>query len=238
MKLRALIIDDEPLAHDVIIAYAKDIPFLEITGQCYLATQALPILNRETVDLIFLDINMPKIKGLDFLRTLKEPPPVIVTSAYEEYALESFELEVCDYLLKPFDFDRFLKAVNRAYEHHRRKQPSPAAESSAGAGEQPGHLFIKSDKRYIQLDLTKVTYLESYGNYVKVWLEDEFHLTPGTLSGFEAELPGDDFLRIHKSYIINRRHIDYVEDYSVVLKDRKVLPVGKSYRKSLKDIIS
>lgn len=237
MKLRALIIDDEPLAHDVIIAYAKDIPFLEIAGQCYLATQAPPILNREVIDLVFLDINMPKIKGLDFLRTLKEPPLVIVTSAYEEYALESFELEVCDYLLKPFDFDRFLKAVNRAYERDRRKQPSPAAESSA-AGKQPGHLFIKSDKRYIQLDLTKVTYLESYGNYVKIWLGKEFHLTPGTLSGFESELPDKDFFRIHKSFIINRRHIDYVEDYSVVLKDRKVLPVGKSYRKSLKGIIS
>ena len=114
MQLKALIIDDEPLAHDIIQAYADDVPFLDITGNCHLATEALTYLHDHEVDLIFLDINMPKLKGLDFLRVLKDPPVVVVTSAYEEYALESFELDVCDYLHKPFRFDRFLKAVERA----------------------------------------------------------------------------------------------------------------------------
>eukprot|EP01132_Coremiostelium_polycephalum_P023929 gene23929-28664_t len=116
MSLRCLIIDDEPLAHEVILNYMEDIPFLENAGQCYRATQALEFLSNNSVDVIFLDIRMPKLNGLDFLRTLQRKPIVIVTSAFEEHALESFELEVCDYLLKPFRFDRMLKAANRALE--------------------------------------------------------------------------------------------------------------------------
>ncbi|MEM1124793.1 MAG: response regulator, partial [Bacteroidota bacterium] len=119
--LKALIIDDEPLAHMVILEYVKDIPFIEVVGQCNLATEAISALRQQPVDLLFLDINMPKIKGLDFLRTLKNPPLVIITSAYQEYALESFELDVCDYLLKPFRFDRFLRAVNKAQEVYQLK---------------------------------------------------------------------------------------------------------------------
>ncbi|MCO6491592.1 MAG: response regulator transcription factor [Phaeodactylibacter sp.] len=238
-RLRSLIIDDEPLAHKVILEYAKDVPFLEICGQCYLATEALSILSRQKTDLVFLDIQMPKIKGLDFLRTLHHPPIVIVTSAYEEYALESFDLDVCDYLLKPFRFGRFLKAVNKALELHQLKRgavPSPAR-PPAPAGHEPGQIFIKVDKRHIQVSLSDIFYLESYGNYVKVWLEGEFHLTPRTLSGFEEELPPDDFFRIHKSYILNRKHVDFVEGNTVRLKNGGQLPVGKSFRQRVKDWI-
>ncbi|MEZ5040329.1 MAG: LytTR family DNA-binding domain-containing protein [Saprospiraceae bacterium] len=237
MKLRSLIIDDEPLAHKIVLEYASEVPFVEIVGQCYLATEALALLRAQEVDLIFLDIQMPKIKGLDFLRTLNKKPLVIITSAYEEYALESFELDVCDYLLKPFRFDRFLKAANRALELHQLKQGvlsvSPTSQEPAAA---PGQLFIKSDKRLIQIDLAAVFYLESYGNYVKVWLENEFHLTPRTLSSFEDQLPSPDFLRIHKSFIIHKKFIDYIEGNFLVMKNKKQLPIGKNHRQDIKSI--
>ncbi|MCB9300413.1 MAG: response regulator transcription factor [Lewinellaceae bacterium] len=238
MKLRSLIIDDEPLAHKVILEYAREAPFLEIVGQCYLATEALSFLSSQSVDLIFLDIQMPKLKGLDFLRTLPRKPIVIVTSAHEEYALESYELDVCDYLLKPFRFSRFLKAVNKAQLLAQQSQnPAPLPPSSP-LEEEPRQLFIKADKRLIQVELTEVYFLESYGNFVKVWLADTFHLTARTLSGFEAELPESDFFRIHKSYIINRKYIRYVEGNTLALKNDKTLPIGKNYRQGFMQFIS
>ncbi|MEM8526119.1 MAG: LytTR family DNA-binding domain-containing protein [Bacteroidota bacterium] len=230
--MRALIIDDEPLAHLVILEYAKDLPDLEIVGQCNLATEALEFLKKEEVDLLFLDINMPKIKGLEFLRILKKKPLVIITSAYEEYALESFELEVCDYLLKPFRMDRFLKAIHRAKELYELRN----ADTTVSSKEETS-LFIKSDKRMVQLEMSDIFYLESYGNYVKVWLENEFHLTPSTLSAFEQQLPDQNFYKIHKSYVINLRHIDYLEGNTVVLKNGQVLPIGKNHRQAFKAFI-
>lgn len=239
MTLKALIIDDEPLAHDIILEYTKSVPFLEIAGQCYLATEAISMINQQDVDLLFLDIQMPKIKGLDFLRTLKNPPLVIITSAYEEYALESFELDVCDYLHKPYRFDRFLKACNKALEWQQlRKQPTIPKQSARQSPEPAtDHIFIKSDKKHIKVSLEDVYYLESYGNYVKVWFEDSFHLTPATLSSFEEILPSDSFLRIHKSFIINKEYIDYLEGNLLFLKNDQELSVGKSYRQQIKKML-
>lgn len=239
MNLRALIIDDEPLAHKVILQYASDVPFIEIVGQCHLATEALSVMSNREIDLIFLDINMPKLKGLDFLRTLSKKPIVIITSAYEEYALESFELDVCDYLLKPFRFDRFLKAVNKASELFQLKNKTTATvqESKLPEGKQPNKIFIKSEKRLIQINLEEIFYLESYGNYVKVWLEDQFHLTPRTLTSFDVELPNDTFFKIHKSFVLNRNQIDYVEGNLVVMKNKKLLPIGKNQRQEFKEFL-
>jgi len=237
MTLRALIIDDEPLAHDIIDDYALEAPFLEVAGHAYLATEALGMLHSQSFDLLFLDIHMPKLKGLDFLRLLPDPPLVIVTSAYEEYALESYELEVCDYLLKPFRLDRFLKAVQKAREWRRLRRDTPNI-PSASAPNPAGCLFIKSDKRHIQLGLTEIDYLESYGNYVKVWIGDDYHLTPRTLSSFETQLPPGAFFRIHKSYIVNRSRIDYLEGNTIVLKSGRELPLGKNYRQAFREFIT
>ncbi len=230
--LKALIIDDEPLAHMVILEYVKDISFIEIVGQCNLATEAIAFLQNKAVDLLFLDINMPKIKGLDFLRTLKNPPLAIITSAYQEYALESFELDVCDYLLKPFRFDRFLKAVNKAQEMYQLREGSAINETPKK--EVNTTLFIKADKRLINVDLSEIYYFESYGNYVKVWLKDQFHLTPRTLISFVAQVPENDFYRIHKSFLINRKYIDYVEGNFLLMKNGKQLPIGKNHRSDFK----
>ncbi|MEM1324977.1 MAG: LytTR family DNA-binding domain-containing protein [Bacteroidota bacterium] len=232
--MNALIIDDEPLAHLVLLEYAKDLPFLNIVGQCHLATEALTFLEQEQVDLIFLDINMPKLKGLDFLRTLAKPPLVIVTSAYEEYALESYELSVCDYLLKPFRYDRFLKAVNQAKARYMTSSPSVSAIQE---DKKDDSFFIKSDKRTIQIRYEEIYFLESYGNYVKIWLHDQFHLTPQTLSSFEAKLPST-FYRIHKSFIVQLPYIDYIEGNQVMMKNEKSLPIGKSYRAGFKALLN
>lgn len=223
--LRALIVDDEPLAHKVIVQYAAELPFLKIVGQCYKATEAYAYLEEGGVDLLFLDINMPRLKGLDFLRTLANPPRVIITSAYEEYALEGYELRVIDYLLKPFRFERFLKAVNAA----RQTLPEESSPLAHTGDQAPDRLFVKVDKRHLQLRFTDIHYLESYGNYVKIWTAADCHLTARTLASFEAELP-EDFARVHKSFILCKSEIDYVEGALIALKSGKALPVGKNYR--------
>ena len=225
--LRALIIDDEPLAHKVILQYAKDLPLLEIVGQVYKATDAYEWLQNGTVDLLFLDINMPTIKGLDFLRTLSIRPAVIITSAYEEYALEGFELQVADYLLKPFRFERFVQAVMKV------RNASASPEATTKEESEPQQLFIKVDKRQVQIAVQDIVYLESYGNYVKVWLADKYLLTPRTLTSFEQEL-SPQFTRIHKSYIIQRTYVDYVEGHQVKMSNGQLLPVGKNHRTTVK----
>ncbi|GAB3942213.1 LytTR family DNA-binding domain-containing protein [Spirosoma harenae] len=230
--MRCLIVDDEPLAHEVILAYGADIPFLEIVGQCYLATEAVAVLNRQAVDLIFLDIQMPKLNGLDFLRSLPQHPLIIVTSAHQEHALESFELEVCDYLLKPFRFDRFLKAVNRAQTQFTLRQlPIPSgAEAPIRLQAASDHIYVKSDKRLVKVLLEDISYLESLGNYVKVWGKQTFLLTARTLSSFEDQLPAISFVRIHKSYILNKHYVHYLEGNRIHLKTGSELPIGKNYR--------
>ncbi|MEM9544321.1 MAG: LytTR family DNA-binding domain-containing protein [Bacteroidota bacterium] len=221
--LKAIIIDDEPLAHNVILKYESEIPFLEIVDQFYRATDAYEILSKQKIDFMLLDINMPVLKGLDFLRTLDHKPEVIITSAYEEYALEGFELQVTDYLLKPFRFERFLKAVNLVRSKISKNQNSPE------------NIFIKVDKKQIQLRLCEIQYLESYGNYVKVWTQDQFYLTPRTLSSFEKELD-HKFQRIHKSYIVQKTFIKHVEGNMITLRNGNTITIGKSYRSIVKDL--
>jgi len=233
MTIKALIIDDEPLAHKVILQYAGDIPFLEIVGQCYKASEAYAPLEAGDADLIFLDINLPRLKGLDFLRTLERPPLVVVTSAYEEYALEGYELRVADYLLKPFSFERFLRAMSTV-RSTLSKVPSKAADVIANNDKRSDYLFAKVDKRHLRIPFADITYLESYGNYVKIWTGTSFQLTHRTLTSFIEELPGN-FVRIHKSYQINKDHINYVEGAMMVMKNGQVLPVGKNFRKEVRE---
>jgi len=225
--IHAIIADDEPLAHNIILKYAADVPFFKIVGQCYKATDAYALLENETVDLIFLDINMPRLKGLDFLRTLQHPPRVIITSAFKEYALDGYELRVSDYLLKPFRFDRFLRAVNAV---RKSLQPPPASENKPAS--EALQLFVKVDKKQLQISTANLQVLESYGNYVKLWQGENYQLTPRTLASFRDVLP-PHFVQIHKSFIVNRHFIDYVEGAMIVLRNQKVIPVGKSYRKEV-----
>ena len=229
--INSIIIDDEPLAHKIILKYAERVPFLEIVNQCYKATDAYEFLKAGNIELIFLDINMPKLSGLDFLRTLDQPPKVIVTSAYEEYALEGYELQVCDYLLKPFRFERFSKAVNIVYDKMKNDlRLNVNANVSNDASQQ---LAIKVDKKLIRVESKDIQYIESYGNYVKIWIDDKYYLTPRTLSSFEKELNAEIFMRIHKSYIVQKKFIEYQEGNSLKMLNENLLPIGKTHKKKL-----
>lgn len=220
--MKCLILDDEPLAHNVIIEYAKELDYLDIVSQAYLPVKAMQILKEQRLDLIFLDIQMPKLNGLEMLRISEVNAQVIITSAFEEYALESYELNVCDYLLKPFRLDRFILATNKALENYNFNNKIAASKND--------FLLIKSDKKFIQLTKTDIDYLESYGNYVKIHTQDNCIITPKTLGSFETELNQELFFKIHKSYIVNRRNIAFIEGNMLKLRSEQILPISKNYK--------
>jgi DNA-binding LytR/AlgR family response regulator len=236
MTMTAIIIDDEPLAHDVILEYLKEVDWISVRKQFYSATDALVYLTQNTIDLIFLDINMPKLNGMDFLKILSQKTQVIVTSAYQEYALESFELDVCDYLLKPFRFDRFIKAVTKANEQFQLTAISSAGSAMANIGDhsqedkKESSIFLKVDRKLIQFELADIIYLEAYGNYVKIWIDSKSFLTPRTLTSFEKQLNSEEFMRVHKSFIVQKKKINFFEGSSIHMSNNNQVSIGKSYK--------
>ena len=222
--LRTLIVDDEPLAHQIILTYATEVSELEIFGQCYSGAQALSFVNDNEVDLIFLDIQMPGLTGLDVLSVMQNKPQIIITSAYQEYAIEGFNMDVTDYLLKPFRYDRFLQAIDKVKQRLTPNDTVPDVVQE---------IFIKVDRKQVKVELAQISYLEGYGNYVKVWRNGVMLLTPATLSSFEQSLPDKQFVRIHKSTIINLSHIDYISADIAKLLDGTELPIGKQFKTNL-----
>ncbi len=226
MEIKALIIDDEPLAQNVIQQYAIKLPDLTISATCSDAICAHKLLQEMEIDLIFLDINMPKLSGISFLRNLKNPPLVIFTTAYSEYALEGFELNAIDYLKKPFSFDRFCKAYFKAEQLLQLQKTSKHQESEKS---KPGFLFIKSNKKSYKIEFSDIYYIEGLGDYIQIHLKDEKIVTNLSMKKITELLPDDMFYRIHKSYIISLEKIKLVEGNMVMIKNNK-LPVGNSYR--------
>lgn len=221
-----LIIDDEYIAHTIIQRYCELLPNLEFKQSCYDALEAFEYLSKHQVDLIFLDLNMPKLKGFDFLRTLPSPPKVIVTTAYQEYALEGYELNVVDYLLKPFSFERFLKALNKAVSiPGQRSLPATHKANEPAAG----RIFLRSNKKYIQVPLDDIRYLEAAGNYIKVITPQETITVRGKISEFITTLPKDSFLQVHKSFAVALKHIKSIEGNQIFVEDH-VIPIGKMYK--------
>lgn len=227
---RYLIVDDEPIAHRIIERYCNDLPHLEHAGDCYDALEAMQFLSKEPVDLMFLDINMPKLKGFDFLKTLANPPKVIVTTAYKEFALEGYELNVADYLLKPFSFERFVKAVNKAVDINTPAMPAvPMVTASTTTTPGKQRLFLKGDKKHHQVAFSDILFVEAFGNYAKVYLQDEMIITHEKLSSFEQLLPSADFIRVHKSFIIAVEHISLIEGNRIKIKGHEI-PIGQVYK--------
>lgn len=224
---RYLIVDDEPLAHDLIRNYCDRLPFLQLSSQCYDAIEALEYLGLYTVDLMFLDLNMPKLKGFEFLRTLKSPPKVIVTSAYKEFALEGFELAVEDYLVKPFSFERFLKAVNKALA-----STAQISFASTGVESSEYKLFVKGDKKHHQIDIRKLLYVEASGNYIKLFMEEGMIEVHEKISEFEKLLPENSFLRVHRSFIVAVSKIDTIQGNLINIKEQDV-PIGQTYSQAV-----
>lgn len=234
MEIKALIIDDEPLAHEVIKQYAQKLPDLSIVGTCNEAICASKFLNENTVDLIFLDINMPKLSGISFLRNLQNPPIVIFTTAYSEYALEGYELNAIDYLKKPFSFERFYKAYNKAEELLRLKQN---ANNHTKEDINSGFLFIKSNKKSVKVKFSEILYIEGLGDYIKIHLQNQKLVTNLSMKKIFSLLPSQRFYRIHKSYIISLDNIESLEGNMVNIQGNK-LPVGNSYRQEFIQFIN
>jgi len=226
--ITAIAIDDEPIALTVIKAHAEKIPFLEIKGFFTNAFEAMDSLHRETVDLLLLDIKMPDVSGIDFIKSVPNPPMVIFTTAYPEHAVQSFELDAIDYLLKPFSFPRFLKACNKAREQLELKKNS-------GAGND-GAIFIKSGYEQIRVPLSDILYAESSGNYMQFVLADKKITSRLTVSEAETLLPPALFIRIHRSYIVAKNHVSKIEKSSVWVQKTE-LPIGASYAGAVAKII-
>jgi two-component system, LytTR family, response regulator len=226
MTFNCLIVDDEPIARDILVTYIGQIPYLRLVASCNDAFEAMGILNKGDIDLIVLDINMPRLSGLDMLRTVKKYPAVIITSAYPEFALEGFELSVTDYLLKPFSFPRFVQATEKCVQ---RLQHSPAIEADAPKED---FIMVKSDKKLTKISLGDISYIEAYGNYIFIYLPGERIMSKQTLTQFESQLPAGKFIRIHKSYIVSLKAVKYLEGNQVSVGS-KMLPVGKVFKENL-----
>lgn len=229
MEVRAIIIDDEPLARNVIKEYSRKLPSLNIVGECNDAICAHQIIQNNMVDLLFLDINMPKLSGIDFLKTLINPPLVILTTAYSEYAMEGFELNVTDYLKKPFSFERFCKAFFKAEELISLK--NLANNNSIQIEKSNNYIFIKSDKKTIKINIPDIFYIEGLGDYIKIYFSDKKIVSNLSMKKIENLLPKDDFYRIHKSFIISINKIDCIEGNLVKINNTK-LPIGNSFRQN------
>jgi len=220
------------------------LPHLQLEKNCYNAIEAMQFLNENTVDFMFLDINMPMMTGIEFLKVLKNRPQVIITSAYQEYALQGFELDVTDYLLKPFRYDRFIQAVTKALNISTKVSGTESSEESTlekqlenshdSKKDIPSHIFIKVDRKQIQLALADICCFEAYGNYVKVWVDKISRLTPGTLTSFSEKLPNSEFIRIHKSAIVNKPFIDFIEGNKLHLKNGQCYSIAKQHKDKLK----
>lgn len=228
---RYLIIDDEPIAHRIIENYCENLPYLEKIGNSYNAFEALQFLNEDTVDLLFLDINMPKLSGFDFLKTLPNSPKIIVTTAYKEFALEGYELNVSDYLLKPFSFDRFLKAINKTFDSAQNKKSSvalPPNETEPNINS----FFLRGDKKHHQIHFEDLLFIEAYGHYTKVYVKNEMIVSPQKISDLEQLLPKFDFIRTHKSFIVAKNKIKQIEGNRILIGGYKV-PIGQTYKENI-----
>lgn len=227
-----LIVDDEPMARKIIEGYCKNIKNLQVVASCENAFEATEALAKQPVDILFLDINMPVISGLNFLKTLRQPPQVILTTAYKEFALEGFELGVCDYLLKPISIERFLKAVQKAIATIPQKetQTSVAEKQTEKVQEE---LVLKSETKTFKIPVSEILYLEAKGNYTNIVTETEEHKIYSPLYKIEEELSPKHFLRIHRSYIVSISKIRLANSNTVKL-GKQELPVGRNYKDNVK----
>jgi DNA-binding LytR/AlgR family response regulator len=227
-----LIIDDEPIAHRIIEGYCAELPHLQKIGNAYHAFEASAIVTEHQVDLIFLDLNMPKMTGYEWLKTLPQPPKIIVTTAYKEYALEGYELDITDYLLKPFSFPRFLKAVNKAAQ----TATVSSAEAPPVSGVQQNRFFLKGDKKYHQIDARDILFVEACGNYSKVYVTEEMILCHEKISTLETLLAKENFLRVHKSFLVARDKIKLIQGNLIYVHDHQI-PIGQTYRSSITHLL-
>ena len=221
--MKCLIVDDEPLSLDVLEKYIMDIPGLELVGRCLDAFAAMSMIKEKEVDLVFLDINMPKLSGINMLKTMDQYPEIIFTTAYPEYAVEGFELDVLDYLVKPISFARFVKSIEKA----KRKLQSNKDEVTV-----PSFIMVKSNKRLYKVAHADILYIQSMGDFVKIHTPEKVYISSDTLKNIETQLPQKLFLRTHKSYIISLESVKYLDGNQVII-GKETLPIGFTYKEAL-----
>jgi DNA-binding LytR/AlgR family response regulator len=231
-QYNCIIIEDEPLAAEVLQDYIADVPFLTLKSHYTNAISALDALNKQHIDLIFLDINLPKLKGIDFIKTLKNPPHIIIISAYHEYALEGYDLNIVDYLLKPIEFSRFLKAINKLKFITSEQTYNNPVFIPQGKD----FLFVYVDKKRVKIHLRDVIYIESFKEYVRIVTSEKTITTKSQLGQIEEQLNKNDFLRIHRSFIISKEKVEAYTS-TVIELHGKTLPIGRSYKELVMGIL-
>ncbi|MBD9166959.1 MAG: DNA-binding response regulator [Parabacteroides johnsonii] len=233
--IRCITIDDEPLALIQLTGYIEKVPFLKLVKACNSALEALDLLAKDPVDLIFADINMPDLNGVDFVKSLVNKPIIIFTTAYTEYAIEGFRVNALDYLLKPFGYNEFLKAANKAlhqYELQAKIQQYPLpASPEVPAENSNNNLFIKADYKMIRLDMNKIIYMESQNEYIRIFFEDQKPvMTLLSMKKLEERLPAERFMRVHRSYIVNLEKITAVANNRIIYGKDTYIPIGNQYK--------
>ncbi len=231
--MRYLIIDDEHIAHKIIMEYCEMLPHMKLQKNCYSALEALEYMNTHPVDLIFLDLNMPKLKGFEFLKTLASPPKVIVTTAYSEFALEGYELNIQDYLLKPFSFERFLKAMNKVMDSSSHTTNSILETSDTTSK----RIFLRQNKSHIQLEVDTILFIEAAGNYTKIISKNETITIRDKISGILESLPAKDFIQVHKSFAVATKYIKRIDGNRIHIENHTI-PIGKLYKANLNSILN
>jgi DNA-binding LytR/AlgR family response regulator len=231
MTIEVLIVDDEPLAQNILEGYVQKIPGLHVVAKCKNALEAFAVLNRQHVDLVLMDINMPEISGIDFLRTLKDPPQVIFTTAYSEYAVDSYELNAVDYLLKPVSFERFLKAITKATAILQAAQPvQQPLQAQPLPQSQENILFVKSGGKLLKVDINRLWLVEGLKDYLKLHTDSGKVIVHSTMKSFEEQLAVmPNFIRVNKSYIVNMSYVTEIEKNIIRVKDQEVI-IGSTFK--------
>jgi len=235
-KINCLIVDDEPPAMLLMEKYVNAVPLLHLAGKCANAVDAMSILQQRPIDLIFLDIQMPQILGTDFIRTLVNPPKVVFTTAHRKFAVEGFELDAVDYLLKPVSFERFLKAVNKVMKLNLPVMQTFPQDATLKKEPEPAFLFLRADRKNLKLQLHEILYIESLKDYVKVVTKDRSIISKQSISAIEENLPEETFLRIHRSFIVS---LSKIESFTagVIQVGKYELPVSRSYRHEVERVL-
>jgi DNA-binding LytR/AlgR family response regulator len=232
MKIRCAVVDDEFLARKYLMDYIQKVPALELIGDFNSPLKASEVLRRQEVDLLFMDIQMPDMNGLEFLRSLNQKPQVILTTAYSEYALEGYELDVIDYLLKPFSFQRFLQAVHKAEHHIIQKDPVSTEPGTPNAELHQNYIVIRADRKFYKINYPDLLFIEGQKAYVTFNYKDKHTTALFSMKELEERLPSDQFIRIHKSFIVSISKIEILEGNQLTVGGKN-LPVGKSYKEQV-----
>ncbi len=229
-KLSCIIVDDEPVARKILHEFVEQVPFMDLQGKFENAMKAEVFLRNNATDIIFLDIEMPKVSGLQFLQKMHIESMVILTTAFPQYALEGYELDIIDYLLKPFALSRFLKAVQKAKDYYQMKNRTTGALL-------PSYIFIKSEKRIEKIEMNDILYAESIGNYVGIYTENKKIIAYLTMKSLESQLPSDEFIKIHQSYLVNCTKIEAIDGNEIKIAN-KSLPMSRNYREMVMKMVN